>query len=44
MNGRQIAFIKSDGVLICIPIQPEKKHFATEKMHFLLIDLFVNEL
>ena len=44
MNGRRIAFIKSDDVLIRIPIQPEKKHFETEKMHFLLIDLFVKEL
>ena len=43
MNGRWIAFIKSDDVFIRIPIQPEKKHFATEKMYFSLIDLFVNE-
>ena len=30
--------------MIRIPIRPEKKHFATEKMHFSLIDQFVNEL
>ena len=30
--------------MIRIPIRPEKKHFATEKMYFSLIDLFVNEL
>ena len=44
MNGRWIAFIKSDDVFIRIPIQPEKRHFETEKMHFSLINLFVKDL
>ena len=30
--------------MVRIPFQPEKKHFAAEKMHFSLINLFVKEL
>ena len=44
MNGKTDRLHKSNDVLIRVPIQPERKHFATEKMHFSLIDLVVNEL